>query len=47
MIAWKLHFREGISNPKVAILKLQIDIIKASMVAFTTDANNNESMAQG
>jgi len=46
MMAWNPCFREGTSNPRVAILKLQIDIIKASVVAFTIDANNDDSMAQ-
>jgi len=47
MMAWKLCFKEGTSNPRVAIPKLQIGIIKASVAAFITNANNNESMVQG
>jgi len=45
MMALKLCFREGTLDPRVAIPKLQIDIIKPSMVAFIDDANNHESMA--
>jgi len=46
MMAWKPHFREGTSDPKVVILKPQIDIIKAFVVAFMSEANNDESIAQ-
>jgi len=46
MTAWKLHLREGTSDPRVAIPKLQNEIIKALVVVFTIDAND-ESMAQG
>ncbi len=35
------------ANPRVAILKPQIDIIKASMEAFTTNSDNDESMVEG
>jgi hypothetical protein len=47
MTAWKPRFREGTSDPRVSIPKPQIDIIKASVAAFTVDANNDESMGQG
>jgi len=47
MTAWKPHFREGTSDPKVAIPKPQIDIIKALVMAFMSESNNTESTAQG
>jgi len=43
----KPRFREGTSDPRVAILKPQIDIIKASMMAFIFESNNTESTTQG
>ncbi len=39
--------REGTSNPRVAIPKPQIDIIKASVEAFTANSDDDESMAEG
>ena len=42
LTAWKPRFREGTSGPRMAIPKQQIDIIKASIVAFATDATNND-----
>jgi hypothetical protein len=46
MTAWKPRFREGTSDPKVAISKPQIDIIKASVTAFMFELNNDGSTAQ-
>ena len=46
MTAWKPHFREAIKDPKVKIPSLQIEIIKASVAAFTTTANTEDSMAE-
>jgi len=46
MTAWKPRKREGTSYPRVAIPKLQNDIIKASVAMFIVDAND-ESMAPG
>ena len=47
MTAWKPRIREGTSGPKVAIPKLQIHIIKASMAAFIDhDLINDETIAQ-
>jgi len=46
MIAWKPHFREGTSNLRMAILKPQIDIIKALEEAFIFEANDDESTVQ-
>ena len=47
MTAWKPRFREGTSDPKVAIPKPQIDIIKASVMAFMSESNNIGSTSQG
>ena len=45
MTAWKPRFREATKDPKVKIPNLQIEIIKASVAAFTTSANTEDSMA--
>src|SRR5579875_164178 len=46
MTAWKPRFREGSSNPKASIPKSQIDIIKASVIAFMSTSNNSESSGE-
>jgi len=38
--------QEGTSDRRVAILTLQIDIIKALVEAFTIDSGDDESMAE-
>ena len=46
MTAWKPRIREGTSDPRVAIPKSQIDIIKASMATFMDhDLINDETIA--
>ena len=47
MTAWKPRIWEGTSGPRAAILKSQIDIIKASMAAFMDhDLINDGTIAQ-
>ena len=46
MTAWKPRFHEATKDPKVRIPSLQIEIIKASVVAFTAAANIDDSMAE-
>ena len=46
MTAWKPRFREGTSDPKVAIPKPQIDIIKASVQAYSSDSEQDSSAAE-
>ena len=43
MTAWKPRFHEATKDPKATIPSLQIEIIKASMTAFMTAANTNDS----
>ena len=47
MTAWKPRMREGTSDPRVAIPKPQIDIIKASVEAFTVDSGDDASISEG
>ena len=47
MTAWKPRMREGTSDPRVAIPRPQIDIIKASVEAYTVDCGDDESIAEG
>ena len=46
MTAWKPCFREATKDPKTTIPSLQIEIIKASVVAFMTTANTNYSIIE-
>jgi hypothetical protein len=39
--------QEGTLDPRVAIATSQIDIIKASVEAFTIDSGNDESIVEG
>ena len=43
MTTWKPRFREATKDPKATIRSLQIEIIKASVTAFMTAANTNDS----
>ncbi len=47
MTAWKPRMREGTLDRRVVIPKPQIDIIKASVEAFTANSDDDESMAEG
>lgn len=47
MTAWKPRARDTTRDPKVAIPKAQIDIIKASLTAFTGDFEDDASIAEG
>jgi hypothetical protein len=38
--------QEGTSDPRVAIPRPQIDIIKAFVEAFTVDSSDDESIAE-
>jgi hypothetical protein len=47
MTAWKPQMREGTLDLRVAIPKPQIDIMKASMEAFTVDSGDDASSGEG
>lgn len=47
MTAWKPRARESTSDPKIAIPTAQIDIIKASVNAFTTNSEDDASTSEG
>ena len=42
MTAWKPRIREGTLGSRVSIPKQQIDIIKATIVAFEKNQDNDE-----